>query len=91
MIEIELEDQARDDKGLKGAIYRRKTLDPHRVKGIGALAASYGIYSYLPYLAVYVGSTVPILTACAAGIYGLLAFSDANNINVIDIVTSGEH
>ena len=42
-------------------------------------------------MAVYVGSTVPIFAACAAGVYGLLAFAESNNINVIDIVDSGEH
>ena len=66
-------------------------LNPTRVKGLGAFAASYGIYSYLPYMAVYIGSTLPIFTAAVAGIYGMLAFSDTNTINVIDIVDSGEH
>lgn len=76
---------------MKGSVYRRKVLDPLRLKGLGAFAATYGIYSYLPYLAVYVGSTIPIVTACAAGVYGLLAFSDNNSINAIDLIDSGEH
>lgn len=91
MMLIDEEDQIRDNTRLKGAIYKRKTLDPTRVKGIGALAASYGLYSYLPYLAVYVGSTIPILSACAAGIYGLMAFSETDSINAIDVVKGGEH
>lgn len=66
-------------------------LDPARLKGLGAFAASYGIYSYLPYLAVYIGSTIPVLAACTAGVYGMLAFSDSNSINVIDVIPSGEN
>jgi hypothetical protein len=85
------EDQAYNNSRLKGSIYRRKVLDPQRVKGLGAMATSYGIYSYLPYLAVYLGSTLPIVTACAAGVYGLLSFSESNTVNVIDLVPSGEH
>eukprot|EP00347_Sterkiella_histriomuscorum_P020859 403336193 len=89
--QIDAEDQAYDNSRLKGSIYRRKVLNPTRVKGLGAFAASYGIYSYLPYMAVYIGSTLPIFTAAVAGIYGMLAFSDTNTINVIDIVDSGDH
>jgi hypothetical protein len=37
------------------------------------------------------GSTIPILSACVAGIYGLIAFSDNNSVNVIDIIPTGEH
>lgn len=82
--EVEREDSieaAADRKQLKGAVFRRRLLNPNRLKGITALGASFGIYSYLPYLAVYLGSTVPLLTACAAGIYGLIEFGESNVIN----------
>jgi hypothetical protein len=51
-------------------------LNPKRLKGVGALLASYSIYSYLPYIAVSVGSTAPIVVACAAGLYGMFAFAE---------------
>jgi predicted PurR-regulated permease PerM len=51
-------------------------LDPKKLKGIGALATTYGLYSYLPYIAAITGPTLPILTACFTGLYGMLAFSD---------------
>jgi len=76
---------------LKGAVFRRRLLNPNRLKGITALGASFGIYSYLPYLAVYLGSTVPLLTACAAGIYGLIEFGESNVINQINVVHEGEN
>lgn len=63
---------------LKGFVYRRKALSPRRLKGITAFAATWGIYSYLPYMAVYTGTTAPILAACMAGLYGMNAFSETN-------------
>lgn len=90
-IEQDLQLQAYNNSRLKGAVYKRKTLSPLRVQGLGAFALSATIYSYLPYMAVYLGSTLPILSACAAGIYGLLAFSDSNMVNQIRIVQQGEH
>lgn len=69
-------DQIADATTLKGKVYRRRVLNPKRLKGVGALFASYSIYSYLPYLAVYAGATMPVIAACAAGLYGMLAFSE---------------
>jgi hypothetical protein len=80
-----------DQKQLKGTVFRRKLLNPSRLKGVAAFATSLGIYSYLPYIAVYLGSTVPVLTACAAGIYGLLEFGETNVINKINVVHEGEN
>lgn len=66
-------------------------MSPLRLKGLGAFAASAYIYTYLPYLAVYLGSTLPMLTACAAGFYGLAAFSDNRVVNEIRVIEGGDH
>jgi hypothetical protein len=84
-------DQLADFAQLKGAVYKRKTLSPKRIKGVGAFAASLGLYSYLPYLTVYLGSTVPVFTAVAAGVYGMLAFAESKIVNEIRVVEEGEH
>lgn len=76
---------------MKGAVFRRKALSPRKLKGLGGFAASYGIYSYLPYLAVYLGSTIPIVSACAAGLYGMLAFSETEVVNTITVIEQGDH
>ena len=76
---------------LKGAVYRRKTLNPRKLKGVGAFATSLGVYSYLPYLTVYLGSTVPVFTAVAAGLYGMLAFAESQIVNEIRVIEAGEH
>lgn len=84
-------DQVADIAALKGAVYRKRALNTKRFKGLGAFAASCGIYTYLPYMAVYLGSTVPMVTACLAGFYGLYAFAETEIINEIRVIESGEH
>jgi hypothetical protein len=66
-------------------------MSPRRLKGLGAFASAATIYSYLPYIAVYFGSTMPIMTACVAGLYGMLAFSESYIVNSIQIEEQGEH
>lgn len=84
-------DQAADITALKGAVYRKRALNTKRFKGIGALAATYGLYSYMPYIAVYLGATVPMVTACLAGFYGLYAFAETEIVNEMRVIESGEH
>ncbi len=66
-------------------------MNPKRLKGLGSLATVLGIYSYFPYIAAYLGSSVPILTACAAGFYGMLAFREKQVINSIGFSKEEEH
>lgn len=64
-------------------------LNPKRLKGVGAFAASYGIYSYMPYIAVSLGSTIPVFAACFAGLYGMFAFSESECVNTIEVIREG--
>jgi hypothetical protein len=66
-------------------------MSPKRLKGLGAFATSLSIYSYIPYLTVYLGSTVPIFSAVAAGLYGVLSFAESLIVNRIEVVSEGEH
>ena len=84
-------EQMGDFYSLKGAVFKRRLMSPLRLKGLSAFAASAYIYTYLPYIAVYLGSTLPVLTACAAGFYGLAAFSDNGVINEIRVIEAGDH
>lgn len=71
-------------------MYKKKLLNPRRFKGITSFIASYGIYSYLPYIAVYTGgSTIPIFAACAAGFYGMLSLGDSRCVNSIEVIKDG--
>jgi hypothetical protein len=62
---------------LKGYVYRRKLLNPKKLKGFGALGASAYVYTYLPYIAAYFGPTIPLLALSAGTVYGLLALGES--------------
>lgn len=57
---------------LRGKVFRRKVLDPQRLKGLGALLGSFGIYSYLPYISATTGPLAPVVVGCCAAFYGML-------------------
>jgi hypothetical protein len=84
-----LVDQLTHYAQLKGFVFRRKALNPRRLKGISAFASTFGIYWYLPYMAVYTGTATPIFVACMAGLYGMNSFSDTNMVNSIKVVENG--
>lgn len=64
-------------------------MNPQRVRGIGGFAVSYGLYSYLPYITAYFGPTVPVVSAVAAGLYGVLSFRETDIINEIRVIEDG--
>lgn len=73
----------------KDEVFKRKALNPRRLKGLTAFATSFGLYSYAPYLAVYCGATLPMLGAVVAGLYGMLSFSESQIVNTIKIIKDG--
>jgi hypothetical protein len=58
---------------------------------LGALGTTLYIYAYFPYLAASLGPTAPLLGTCFGMFYGLMKFSESDDINSIELVTSGEH
>jgi hypothetical protein len=47
------------------------------------------LYTYLPYLAVYLGATTPLLLSVAGALYGIRKFSEQNVINEIRVINDG--
>jgi len=45
----------------------------------------------LPYLAVFTGTTLPILGAVAATLYGILSFAEQEFVKSIEVIKDGEH
>ena len=83
-------DQIADHAKLgKNEVFKRKALNPRRLKGLGAFVSSFGLYSYAPYLAVYCGATLPMLGAVFTGLYGMLSFSESQIVNSIKIIKDG--
>lgn len=83
-------DQVADLKSLgKDQVFKRRLLNPRRLKGVGALASSLSLYAYAPYLTIYLGTTVPVLGAVVAAFYGMFAFADSQMINSIKLIKDG--
>ncbi len=90
LVKVDNLDQLADYKSLgRDEVFKRRTLNPRRLKGVGAFLTSFGLYSYAPYFAVYMGSTMPILGAVAAGLYGMLSFSESQIVNSIKLIKDG--
>jgi len=90
MNRVDQMDQVADHSKLgKNEVFKRKALNPRRLKGLGAFASCFGLYSYAPYLAVYCGATLPMLGAVFSGLYGMLAFSESQIVNSIKIIKDG--
>jgi hypothetical protein len=90
MRRVDALDQLADHKSLKlNEVFRRRTLNPRRLKGLGAFASALGLYTYAPYLTIYLGTTMPIFGAVAAGLYGMLAFSESQIVNSIILIKDG--
>ena len=86
----DLADQLGDHSRLgPNQVYRMRTLNPRRFKGLGAFISAYGMYSYAPYIAVYLGATAPLLGAVAAGLYGMLSFSESQFVKSITLIRDG--
>ena len=60
---------------LKGKIYKAKTLNPRRLKGIGAFAVSAIAYSKLATLTLMFGHSIPLLAITACAVYGANTFT----------------
>ncbi len=84
-------DQMVDYTSLKGYVFKKRAMNPRRVKGLGAFAGAASIYTYMPYLAAYLGSTVPLVSLVAASLYGMLAFAESQFVSSIKVIEEGTH
>jgi hypothetical protein len=90
MRRVDALDQLADHSNLgPNEVFRKRTLNPRRIYGVGSLATAFGLYTYAPYLAVYLGATVPVLGAVTAGLYGMFAFSESQIVNSIKLIKDG--
>ena len=55
---------------LGGLVFKRKAMDPYKLKGLGYFGLAAAGYSYWPYVAMYLGqtgTTLALTAACLAG------------------------
>jgi len=76
---------------LGGKIFKRKALDPSRLKGLGYFGVAGVTYAYFPYIAATLGSTATMFGLAGSSVLGMLNFQERDIINSIEFVTDGEH
>ena len=76
---------------LKGNIFRRKALDPSRLKGLGYFGAAGLMYAYMPHIALIVGQSSTLFGLTSLSILGMWSMSEKNVINSIQHIKEGEN
>ena len=84
-------DDMANHANLKGSIFKRKTLDPHRVKSFSYFALSGALWAYSPFVAATFGQSLTTLAIATSAITGMTKFSENNVINNITVCSEGEH
>lgn len=69
-------DDVMNHKNLKGSVFKRKLMDPKRVKSLGFFGLSFGLWSYFPYLALTFGSNLTTFAVTSTAICGMFKFHE---------------
>ena len=83
-------DDMSNHANLKGSIFKRKSLDPHRVKSLSYFALSGALWTYSPFIAATFGSNFSTFAIASAAVTGMLKFNENNVINNIKVCASGD-
>jgi hypothetical protein len=84
-------DDMANHANLKGSIFKRKTLDPHRIKSFSYFALSGALWTYSPFIAATFGQSLTTLAIASSAVTGMYRFNESNVINNIRICPDGEH
>ena len=76
---------------LKGKIFKRKSMDPYKLKGLGYFGVSALAYSKYSILALHFGQTLPMLGVIGTALAGMTNFNESSKINSIEWIKEGEH
>lgn len=74
---------------LGGKIFKRKTLSPNRLNGLGYFGLAGFTYMYFPYMAMHFGHNLSLFAMSAASVVGMLKFNERNVINSIEFIREG--
>jgi hypothetical protein len=78
-------DDMSNHANLKGSIFKRKSLDPHRVKSLGYFALSGALWAYSPWVAAHFGSSFSTFAIASSAVTGMWKFNENNVINNIRV------
>mmetsp|Transcript_16830 Transcript_16830/g.18754 ORF Transcript_16830/g.18754 Transcript_16830/m.18754 type:complete len:368 (+) Transcript_16830:4-1107(+) len=87
-------DRVRNQANLKGAFYKRKLMNPQRLKGLSSSLLAISFYLYNPYLWPYfagnfITAKLFTLTPMAAAFYGVYNLSESRIVHSIERLDSG--
>ena len=70
-----------DHVNLKGAIFKRKLLDPSRLHGIGLFGVAGATYSMFPHVALLLGPTLTTGLMTVASLGGMIKLNEKGTVN----------
>lgn len=77
---------------LNGLVFKRKQMDPTKLKGLGCFGLTGFIYAYYPYVAMHFGQSFSTLAMGATAVAGMhLVAHREPIINTIEVIKQGEH
>jgi len=76
---------------LKGAIFKRKLLDPSRVHGVGYFGLAGVTWAMFPHVALMLGPTLTTSLMTVASLGGMMKLNEKGYVNSISLVGEGEH
>lgn len=76
---------------LKGKVYKRRVMDPMRLRGIAFFGLSGFLYSSFPYCAAHLGSAFTTLAMTGSSLAGMIHLAEQKSINSIEFLREGEH
>ena len=80
-------DDMNNHANLKGSIFKRKTMNQHRLKSLGYFALSGALWVYSPLVAATFGSSLSTFAIASSAVTGMWKFSETNVINSIRVST----
>ena len=75
---------------LKGALFRRKTMDADRLTGVGCFGVAGLTYAFFPYVAQFIGSTATLLGISGTSLLGMFYSQERDIINSIEWTPEGK-
>lgn len=74
---------------LGGKIFKRKSMSPKKLTGLGYFGFVGFAYMYYPYMVMHLGTNLTMLGMSAASVMGMTKFSERNVINSIEVIKEG--
>lgn len=75
---------------LGGKIFKRKTMSPSKLTGLGYFGFAGFTYMYFPHMVMHFGQSMTMFGMSAASIMGMIKFQERDVVNSIEFIKDGE-